>query len=52
MLRHGMESFASPDVLRFLGHRVRPDRRLAPRLAMDVTSDCKQRPEGVRRPSA
>jgi len=48
MLRHGMQSFASPDVLRFLGHKVRPDLRLAPRLAMDVMSDCKHRPEGVR----
>ncbi len=48
LLRHGMESFASPDVLRFLGHKVRPDGRLAPRLTMDVMSDCKHRPEGVR----
>ena len=41
-LHHGISSFASPDVLRFLGQR-RPTRSQA-----EVTSTLKQRPEGVR----
>jgi hypothetical protein len=41
-LHHGIRSFASPDVLRFLGQR-RPTRCQA-----QVTSTLKQRPEGVR----
>jgi len=41
-LHHGISSFASPDVLRFLGQR-RPTRSQA-----QVTSTLKQRPEGVR----
>jgi hypothetical protein len=48
LLRHGMESFASADVLRFLGNKVKADGQLPPRLEMEVTSDCKRRPEGVR----
>jgi hypothetical protein len=41
-LHHGISSFASPDVLRFLGQR-RPTRSQG-----QVTSTLKQRPEGVR----
>ena len=41
-LHHGISSFASPDVLRFLGQR-RPTRCQG-----QVTSTLKQRPEGVR----
>jgi hypothetical protein len=41
-LHHGISSFASPDVLRFLGQR-RPTRSES-----QVTSTLKQRPEGVR----
>jgi len=41
-LLHGIRSFASPDVLRFLGQR-RPTRCQG-----QVTSTLKQRPEGVR----
>lgn len=48
LLHHGMESFASPDVLRFLGHKVMPDGRIPPRLGLEVLSDYKQRPEGIR----
>jgi hypothetical protein len=48
LLRHGMESFASADVLRFLGHKPPPRGQLPAHLKMDVTSDCKHRPEGVR----
>jgi hypothetical protein len=48
LLRHGMESFASPDVLRFLGHRLAPGDRIPPGLLMEVVSDIKGRPEGTR----
>jgi hypothetical protein len=46
LLRHGMESLGSKDVLRFLGRKV--DRGITPRLALEVTSDLKERPEGMR----
>jgi hypothetical protein len=46
LIRHGMESFASPEVMRFLGRRV--DRGIAPRFGGEVTSDCRKRVEGVR----
>lgn len=48
LLRHGMESFASPDVLRFLGHKLLPGDRIPPALKMEVVSDLKTRPEGTR----
>jgi hypothetical protein len=48
LLRHGMGSFASPDVLRFLGHKVLPGGRIPPALGMEVLSDCKHRAEGIR----
>ena len=48
LIRHGIESFSSPDVMRFLGQRVplhgpshRNDKRA-------VVSDVKGRPEGIR----
>jgi hypothetical protein len=41
-LHHGIRSFASPDVLRFLGQR------LPSRCQGQVTSTLKRRPEGVR----
>jgi hypothetical protein len=47
LIRHGMESLGSRDVLRFLGHKV-PAWGLSPRLALEVTSDLKARPEGIR----
>ncbi len=47
LLRHGLETFGCRDVLRFLGRRV--DRQgICPRLALEVVSDVKQRPEGIR----
>lgn len=48
LLRHGMGSFASPDVLRFLGHKVLPQNRLPGALKLEVVSDYKQRAEGIR----
>ena len=47
LIRHGMESLGSREVLRFLGRRV-PAVGISPRLALEVTSDLKQRPEGIR----
>jgi hypothetical protein len=47
MIRHGMESLGSRDVLKFLGRRV-PAVGLSPRLAAEVVSDLKERPEGIR----
>jgi hypothetical protein len=46
LLRHGMEALGSRDVLRFLGRKV--ERGITPRLALEVTSDLKARPEGIR----
>ena len=43
---HGIEALGSRDVLRFLGRRV--ERGITPRLALDVVSDLKERPEGIR----
>lgn len=47
LIRHGMECLRSRDVLRFLGRKV-PAVGIAPRLALEVTSDLKERPEGIR----
>jgi len=43
-----MTSFLSPDVMRFLGKAVPSDNRLPPRLAAEIVSDAKHRPEGAR----
>jgi hypothetical protein len=51
LIRHGMESFGSRDVLRFLGHKVPAEsgaHPVNPRFKGEVTSDVKHRPEGVR----
>jgi hypothetical protein len=42
LARHGVATFQSPDVLRFLGRKPHPN------LTAEVTSDLKCRPEGVR----
>ena len=47
-LRHGMETFGSGDVMRFLGRRVPADGHVNPRFGGEVVSDLKRRPEGVR----
>ena len=46
LIRHGMESLGSREVLRFLGRRV--ERGITPRLALEVTSDLGRRAEGIR----
>ena len=46
LIRHGIETFASQDVMRFLGRRV--EAAVPPRFAGEVLSDLRQRPEGVR----
>ncbi len=48
LIRHGLTTFLSPDVMRFLGRDIPPSGRLPPRLKADVVSDMKTRPEGVR----
>ena len=48
LLHHGLTTFLSPDVMRFLGRNIPPSGRLPARLQADVVSDMKTRPEGVR----
>ena len=47
LARHGMETFQSPDVLRFLGHKLPAHGGVHGRYAGEVVSDLKQRPEGL-----
>ena len=48
LTRHGIETFQSPDVMRFLGHKMPAHGGLHGRFAGEIVSDLKQRPEGVR----
>jgi hypothetical protein len=48
LLRHGIETFQSPDVLRFLGHKMPAHGGVHGRYAGEIVSDLKERPEGVR----
>jgi hypothetical protein len=48
LIRHGMSSLGSADVLRFLGKRVPEGRNAHPRFVGEVVSDLKDRPEGMR----
>jgi hypothetical protein len=48
LVRHGLTTFQSPDVMRFLGHNIPPSGKLPPALKAEVASDIKARPEGVR----
>jgi hypothetical protein len=48
LIRRGIETFRSEDVLRFLGHRVTAQGRVPAHVTAEVTSDLKHRPEGVR----
>jgi hypothetical protein len=47
-LHHGISTFQSVDVLRFLGHRVPLSGKVPKRFAGEITSSLKERPEGVR----
>lgn len=48
LVQHGLTTFLSPDVMRFLGRKAPPHGDLPPRLQAEVVSDLKRRPEGVR----
>jgi hypothetical protein len=48
LIRRGIETFRSEDVLRFLGRHVTARGHVPPHLKDEVTSDLKHRPEGVR----
>jgi hypothetical protein len=48
LVLHGLTTFLSPDVMRFLGRKIPPSGNLPPGFLAEVTSDMKKRPEGVR----
>jgi hypothetical protein len=48
LVHHGLVTFLSPDVMRFLGHNLPPSGCVPPGLKAQVISDTKRRPEGVR----
>jgi hypothetical protein len=48
LVQHGITSFGSAEVLRFLGRNVPASGRLPPGLKAEVLSDLQARPEGVR----
>lgn len=47
-LRHGLATFASPDVMRFLGRKITPRGDIPPAFAGEVITHLKKRPEGIR----
>ena len=48
LVQHGLTTFLSPDVMRFLGRKVPADGNPHGNLQAEVVSDVKRRPEGVR----
>ena len=48
LTRHGIETFQSHDVLRFLGQKLPAHGGVHGRFAGEIVSDLKERPEGVR----
>jgi len=48
LIHHGMTTFNSADVMRFLGHRVNASGEIPANFSGHVTSDLKRRHEGVR----
>ena len=49
LVHHGLRTFASPDVMRFLGRKTPTQSgRVDPRFTGQVISDLKHRPEGIR----
>ena len=48
LVQHGMTTFSSPEVMRFLGRKVPATGRVDGRFAGQVVSDLQVRPEGVR----
>jgi hypothetical protein len=47
-VQHGLTTFLSPDVMRFLGRKAPPGGGLPRRLEAEVVSDVKRRADGVR----
>ena len=48
LVHHGMTTFSSPDVMRYLGKRISLSGEAPKRFAGEVVSGLKHRPEGVR----
>jgi len=48
LVHHGVTTFSSPDVMRFLGKNIPPTGRIPPCFAGEVVTDLKHRPEGIR----
>ena len=48
LVHHGMTTFSSPDVMRYLGKRIPLSGEVPTRFSGAVVSDMKHRPEGVR----
>ncbi len=48
LVHHGITALSSPDVLRFLGHKIPPHGRVHGLFTGEVSSTVKHRPEGVR----
>jgi hypothetical protein len=48
LVQHGLTTFLSPDVMRFLGRTAPPGGGLPRRLEAEVVSDVKRRMEGLR----
>lgn len=48
LVRHGMMTFKSPDVLRFLGRKVSPEGRVSGVLPEAITTSMRDRAEGMR----
>jgi len=48
LIHRGLEVFQSPDVMRFLGHKLPAHGGVHGKFAGEIVSDLKERPEGVR----
>ena len=48
LVHHGLTTFLSPDVMRFLGRNIPASNKLPPQLKAEVVSNIKVRPEGMR----
>jgi hypothetical protein len=48
LIQHGMTTFSSPDVMRFLGHNIPAHGQVHGNFAGEVRSDLQEREEGIR----
>lgn len=48
LLQHGMTTFSSPDVMRFLGRKIPASGKIPANFKGEVVTDLKDRPEGIR----